>query len=209
MARRYPLVLATSALVFTFASQVFAQTTVALPGANQASQVPPGYVVIDPATGRPMAAQEQTKSRPETLPYREGAPVPQGYSLEESHYNGLIIGGIIPFGVLYAISLSVASGNNFEGRTGWLAVPVVGPFGWLATHKSQNCSYGYCYTSSDEPTERTFVTMDGLFQAAGAALFVTGLVMTRKQLVLNQPQQLYVLPYSSSTAHGIAVLGRF
>lgn len=188
---------------------VVAPPATAIAPAMPGSQVPPGYVVVDPATGRPIATPAQRPQRPETLPYHEGAPVPAGYTLEESHYSGLIIGGIIPFGVLYAISLSVASGNNFEGRAGWLAVPVVGPFGWLAAHQPQSCSYDVCYTHSDDAAERSFVTMDGVFQAAGAALFVTGLVVTRKQLVLTDPEQIVVVPYASSTVHGLSVLGRF
>ncbi len=212
------LVVAMSALATSITVPAGAQSTPAVapspaptavaPG-MQGSQIPPGYVVIDPATGRPMAAPSPRTQRPETLPYHEGAPIPTGYTLEESHYNGLIIGGIIPFGVLYAISLSVASGNDFKGPAGWLAVPVVGPFGWLAAHKSQTCYSDVCYSDSADATERSFVMMDGVFQLTGAALFVTGLAITRKQLVLTDPQEIYVVPYASSTAHGLSVLGRF
>ena len=216
MVHHRQLALIATMLVSSLALQVRAQTDppsgpsapAAAPGNIQASEVPPGYVVIDPATGRPMAAAQRRAERPDTLPYHEGAPIPPGYTLEESHYNGLIIGGIVPLGALYVLSLSVASGNNFKGPAGWLAVPVVGPFGWLAAHKSETCNYDVC-DSSDDSVTRSFVTMDGLFQAAGAALFVTGLAITRKQWVLTDPNQLYVVPYSTSTAHGISILGRF
>ena len=173
-----------------------------------ASAVPQNYVVIDPATGVPVSANGQMprlQARPASLPYIEGAPIPPGYALQESNLTGLVIGGVIPLGVLYLISFSVASGNDFKGAAGWLAVPVIGPFGWLAAHKSTS----NCYSDVCDASERTFVTLDGLFQAAGAAMFVTGLAITRKKLVLLDQQQIYVVPYSSSNAHGLTLLGTF
>ena len=147
------------------------------------------------------------QQRPATLPYVEGAPIPQGYTLQESNLPGLVIGGVIPLGILYLISFSVASTNDFKGPAGWLAVPVVGPFGWLAaSHKSASSCYG-CDEAVDA-FERTLVTLDGIFQVTSAAMFVAGLAITRKRLVLTDPQ-VYVVPYTSSNAHGLSLIGQF
>jgi hypothetical protein len=115
---------------------------------------------------------------------------------------------VIPLSILYVISFGVASGQQFKGRDGWLAAPVIGPFGWLATQRKTTCSYDYCYTE-DDSAERAFVMMDGIFQAATAAMFVTGLTLTRKQWVLTDPDQIYVVPYASSTTQGLSLFGRF
>jgi hypothetical protein len=132
--------------------------------------------------------------------------------LEEYHPRGLIIGGAVTLGVLYAISFSVASGNNFDSANGWLAVPVIGPFGWLAARKTPTCSNAYDYSyscNSDESGNRTMVALDGMGQAAGAAMLIAGLAITRKHLLLADPQEVIVAPYSSSTGAGLRVLGRF
>jgi len=191
----------------------------AAPGATSASPraVAPAmlprqqaYIVIDPATGRPMSVNGQysgLQRRPATLSYEEGAPIPRGYVLRESNLTGLVIGGIIPLSIFYLISFSVASGNNFKGPAGWLAVPVIGPFGWLAAHKS-NCVGDVC-SDAEDVLGRTFVTMDGIFQVAGAAMFITGLAITRKKLVLIENQEMYIVPYTSSTTQGLSILGSF
>lgn len=193
-----------------------APTSAASPATAAASpaRLPPQqtYIVIDPATGRPMSTSGQysrQQSRPATLPYEEGAPIPRGYVLRESNLTGLVIGGIIPLSVLYLISFSVASGNHFSGPAGWLAVPVIGPFGWLAAHKSSSNCVGDACTDAEDVLGRTFVTMDGIFQVTSAALFVTGLAITRKKLVLIENQDMYIVPYTSSTAHGVSILGSF
>jgi len=87
--------------------------------------------------------------------------------------------------------------------------PVVGPFGWLAANKARsNCNGDVC-SSSDNSAVRALVMMDGIFQTAGAAMFVAGLAITRKYWVLTDPQQFYVVPYTSSTSHGLMLGGHF
>ena len=150
------------------------------------------------------------RERPATLPYVEdGAPIPQGYVLDEYHPRGLILGGAITLGTLYLISLSVAPSDDYKNGNGWLAVPVIGPFGWLATRKTPTCGSGsYTYTCTDESTNRTYVMFDGLGQVAGASLFIAGLAITRKRLVLFN-QDAIVAPYATSTGSGLQLMGRF
>ena len=137
--------------------------------------------------------------------------MPRGYAVDEYHPRGLIIGGAVTLGTLYAISLSVAAGGNFDSSNGWLAVPVVGPFGWLAARKAPACTYAYDVScDSDESSKRTMVVLDGLGQVAGAALLIAGVAITRKHLVLVNPQEaIVVAPYASSTGSGLRLVGRF
>ena len=171
------------------------------------------YVVIDPATGQQMPVMSYgpvLRQRPAELPYVEGAPVPRGYMLEEYHPRGLIIGGAVTLGVLYSISFSVAASNDFNHENGWLAVPVIGPFGWLASRKTPTCGVQpYTYSCGDESSNRTMVALDGLGQAAGAAMLIAGLAITRKHLLLVDQQEVVVAPYASSTGSGLNVIGRF
>jgi len=171
------------------------------------------YTIIDPATGQrvPVITYGPViRQRPSVLPYVEGSPVPRGYMLEEYHPRGLIIGGAVTLGVLYAISLSVASTNNFDAANGWLAVPVIGPFGWLATRKTPTCDNDpYTSSCSDEPSNRALVTLDGMGQAAGAAMLIAGMAITRKRLLLVDQQEVIVAPYASSSGSGLRLFGRF
>ena len=187
------------------APQAAAPTVTTLPGQP--------YLVVDPATGRAMPIityGPMARPRPEVLPYVEGAPGPRGYVLEEYHPRGLLIGGAVTLGVLYMISFTVASANNFGPANGWLAVPVIGPFGWLATRKSPNCNNSIDVTcNSDESGNRTVVALDGMGQAAGAAMLVAGLAITRKHWLLVDPQDVFVAPYTSSTGSGLNIFGRF
>jgi len=170
-----------------------------------------GYILVDPATGAQVTYAPIIRQRPQSLPYLEGAPVPRGYMLEEYHPRGLIISGAVTLGVLYAISLSVASSNNFNSTDGWLAVPVIGPFGWLAAKKDQQCvttSYSSYCDDTNNSGDRTAVMFDGLGQVAGAALLTAGLAITRKRLTLVD-QDIVVAPYSTGKASGLTLVGRF
>lgn len=173
---------------------------------------PGQYVIIDPATGNPLPVVTYApivRERPATLPYVNGAPIPRGYMVEEYHPRGLIIGGAITLGSLYLISLSVAPTDDYKNGNGWLAVPVIGPFGWLATRKDRTCGYGsYTYTCSDDSSNRTLAMLDGLGQVAGATMLIAGLAITRKHLVLVDTD-VVVAPYATSTSSGLQLLGRF
>lgn len=190
-----------------------AQTRQYLPPSAPPAGQPP-YVIVEPNSGQALmpAYGPIARAVPSELPYVEGGPVPRGYALEEYHSRGLIISGAVTLGTLYALSLSAAAGGNFNRANGWLAVPIVGPFGWLAARKAPVCQY-YDVTDtcrSDEDSKRAIVTVDGLGQVAGAALLIAGLSITRKHLVLVNPQDaVIVAPYASSTGSGLRVIGRF
>ncbi len=188
--------------------------TMAPPAPSPTMTTLPGqpYLVVDPATGRTMPVityGPMLRPRPAVLPYVEGAPVPRGYVLEEYHPRGLIIGGTVTLAVLYGLSFAVAS-TNFSSENGWFAVPVIGPFGWLATRKTPTCNNTTDVTcNSDDSGNRALAAFDGMGQVAGAAMLIAGLAITRKHLILVNPQDLVVAPYTSSTGSGLRLFGRF
>ena len=183
-----------------------------VPGAGEAQLGQP-YPVYDPSTGQIVLVSPLVQAQrlpPRELPYSENRPVPPGYAVEEYHLRGLIIGGAVTLGTLWAISFSVASSNNFSAANGWLAVPVIGPFGWLATRKSPQCNTSYDYNCSDESSNRTLVAFDAIGQLAGAGMLIAGLAITRKRLVLVDPQAaIAVAPYATSRGSGLQLIGRF
>jgi len=183
------------------------------PVAMQRAQLGQPYPVYDPSTGQIVLVSPLVQAQrlpPRELPYSEKRPVPPGYAVEESQLRGLIIGGAVTLGTLWAISFSVASSNNFSAANGWLAVPVIGPFGWLATRKTPQCNTSYDYSCSDESSNRTLVAFDAIGQLAGAGMLIAGIAITRKHLVLVDPQAaIAVAPYATSRGSGLQLIGQF
>jgi hypothetical protein len=133
---------------------------------------------------------------PPILPYRDGAPIPPGYHLEKHHWRGLVIGGLVTFGVAYAYALASAAANGFGNGEGWLALPVLGPWGALGARRSP-CNIGAvpnfdtgkavvqkCIDDVQaEGVRLTVIAFDGVMQLMGAGLLVAGLVTGETQLV--------------------------
>src|SRR5207248_3193025 len=112
------------------------------PGAYPATAAPPpGYPVYAAspyAPPPPGYAYAPALRVPDSVPY-EGGPIPAGYHVESRPRRGLLIGGAVILGVPYVLGLSIASGEDFPNRTGWLVVPGVGPWITLATRHRAGC----------------------------------------------------------------------
>jgi hypothetical protein len=132
------------------------------------------------------------------LPYREGHPVPPGYRLEERRNKGLSTGGFVTFGLAYATGLGYAVANSFDEGTGWLALPLVGPWAAIGAQEikcpspSTNNVAGAkaagneCVEKALGGAERiTFFTVDGLIQALGLTLTFVGMGIKTTELVRN------------------------
>ncbi len=101
-----------------------------------------------------------------------------------------IRGGLVLFGASYAVCAGGAAAQDFEGRTGWLLVPVAGPFIALAERAEAN-SWA--------------LAMAGVAQGAGSALVVYGFVHPRR--VMGTPTSRRVgLRVGWST---VQLVGRF
>ena len=118
-----------------------------------------------------------------------GAPVAAEEALPSRRPPDLryVISGAALFGVFYAASLALAI--RFE--EGELALPVLGPLVDLRR----------CRECTDSPVEQGVVAglvLDAVLQAAGASLFVVGMVR-------RKPARVVVAP----TLNGVVVGGRF
>src|SRR3954468_23770453 len=130
---------------------------------------PPGYAYpaygYPPPPGYPMYPPAPQLRQPESVPYN-GGPVPAGYHVEERARRGMIIGGTLTLGVPWVLGIVVASGYDFSNQSGWLVVPVLGPWITIASRKTDGlCGYGN--SCPDDNGVRTMLILDGLTQAAG------------------------------------------
>ncbi len=147
-----------------------------------------------PATTLPYPAPATNPGdpRPPVLSYREGLPVPPGYRVEERSASGLLIAGTTLFGAGYAVALLIAGAEDFSNGTGWLAVPVIGP--WAAI-SSRDFTCDTTAIPGVDPTKRcvndafsevrtiVFITVDGLVQATSVGLLLAGATSSQKELV--------------------------
>jgi len=176
---------------------------------------PGGY----PATseyGRPAATGA---FRPPVLPYREGAEIPEGYELETSRNNGLMVGGSIVFGVGYVVAFGIAASKGFDRANGMLAVPVIGP--WISlTRRESPCDIEdvevkedaqKCVNSAlDEAALIAVIAIDGLVQGVGTGLFIGGAASSRQQLVRKDVARIHVAPQRMGrSGYGLGVVGVF
>lgn len=144
-----------------------------------------------PREERATTAAEQAPPawRPLALPYRDGDPIPTGYRVESRGGGLLIATGLITWGATYGAGVVAAADDGFGNGTGWLMVPVVGP--WVAlTHRSIPCDSSSLDVDCVDEAEGelrafAYLTGAGLFQALGAALFVAGVGVRHQELVRN------------------------
>jgi hypothetical protein len=125
----------------------------------------------------------------------------------------LVIAGSIMFLVAYGIAFSAAMIDDFQDDTGWLAIPVAGP--WLMMyHRSRpNCdgqTGNGCVERGLETVLRFYLAVDGIFQVAGAGLLGVGLA-GRKILVRDDSYaSMRVVPTLIGTSgYGATLAGRF
>jgi hypothetical protein len=133
--------------------------------------------------------------------YKEGDAIPPGYHPEVRARTGMIVGGAVTFGVLYLFSVLAAAISadtaktecsfNSYGSTqtscdssnpaAALYIPVAGPFIQM-THAANSSS------------ENVMLAIDGIAQAAGAAMFVYGITSPKTVLVRNDLGELRLTP---------------
>ncbi len=160
-----------------------------------------------PYPGYPPAAA-QSKPKPRVLPYHEGQRIPDGYYLEDGIHRGAAIAGAAVLGGSYGIGIATAAGFNFVDRSGWLALPVAGPF-ITAAARHDTCptttdTYNPC---TDDQVARTMLILDGLAQTTGAILLVWGLNTHTKQLVREDAKYVVVMPTRVGSGYGLGVTG--
>lgn len=206
--RRISLFLSPLAVLLFSSATVHAQAAqgVAAPS-SPPPPAPPAPPPPPPATAAPPAPQ------PTTTPWQPGMPTPPGYHVEDRPRQGLVIAGAIVAGIPYFFSVMAATAANENNASGWLFVPVMGP--WMTMGQR---SYS-CNDSGNQSTSQSlqcvgdiFVVMgliaDGVMQAAGATLLIVGLAAGKPTLVRDE-QAVHVTPMHVGTGYGAGLVGAF
>lgn len=135
--------------------------------AQTAAPAPP------PATPPPVAAPQPSQWHP-------GDPVPPGYHVEEQPRSGLVTAGVLVLGIPYFFSVVTALSANSQNESGWLYVPVAGPWMTLG-RRSYSCNPDNSNPSTSQNLAcvgDVFAVMglilDGILQATGAGLLLGG-----------------------------------
>ncbi len=139
---------------------------------------------------------------PGILPYRAGMPIPQGYRLDSHINSGLVYGGLAIWAAPYLTGLIAAAASGFTKESGWLALPIVGPFIAMGgrtidctvlgqpttggTGTNLNSVEDQCRKSAiKEARVVALLTVDGLLQTTGAIMAVAGLLSPSEYLLRN------------------------
>ncbi len=202
------LVLASTlaAAVSLFSTSARAADPVAPTPATSAATPTPAASAATPTpaapapTPAPVPAAEESSYyghyRPPVVVSYEGGAIPRDSHIEERPSRGLIIGGLVTAGTVYAASLTYAlstCGAQQDCRSGsdWLYVPVVGPF----------------ITSGKSPTSggKALAAFDGALQLGGLVMAAVGLLVPQKVVVTPGRASLRVDPISVGSGMGVGV----
>ena len=173
---------------------------------------------VTAAPGTAAVASSAGDARPAVLPHYRGYPVPPGYEVVKRPASGLIKGGLVGFGVAYAGAIGFAAASGFKNGTGWLAAPIIGPWGAIGGR-----NYEQCRTSTVAEAKRcvrnavsevqiiTFLAVDGIGQLAGALIMLAGAMSTREELVRSDlvDVEVSVIPPSNGDPWALSVQGKF
>jgi len=128
----------------------------------------------------------------------------------------LIYGGLSTLLIAYTTAIVFGAGADVKDGTGWLAVPVIGPWAAIGA-RSYHCSNdptlaNQCVSGAfSEVQTIAILSADAVVQATGAVLFIAGLASGRDELVRNDPQaSVRISPRAlGARGFGVGVDGRF
>ncbi|MEO8901471.1 MAG: hypothetical protein ABI488_07105 [Polyangiaceae bacterium] len=174
------------------------------------------YPLVAGPARTPSITRSGVEFYPALLPYREGLPVPPGYRVEHRSANGLIAAGLASFLTAYGAALVVGAGDSFSGGSGWLVLPVLGPWAAIGA-RSYHCDNdpthaNKCISGAFNQVQTiAILSGDAVVQATGAVLFLAGLGSARDELVRNDLQAgVRVTPRVVGTSgFGLGFDGRF
>jgi hypothetical protein len=135
----------------------------------------------------------------------EGDSVPRGYHLEARPQWGWIIGGTVAFAALYGWGAGRAAELDFANQTGWLLVPVAGP--WitlLARHNDTGPDSAF-----SNPLTVIALVADGIMQPFLVGQVISMSVAPPTWAVPNVKQSARLLPYIAKDVAGLQVVGTF
>jgi len=119
--------------------------------------------------------------------------------------------------VSYGAGLIVGATQGFDNATGWLALPIAGP--WLAIAERE---YEQCRTATVQQARRcvskavgevqfiTFVAVDGVFQIASSMILLAGAISGKDELIRQDLVHVDVRPSpTGSLDWAVSVHGHF
>lgn len=155
--------------------------------------------------------------------YRDDQVPPPGYVLEEQTRRALVIPGVAVVGALYITGI-ITTGvlQDFPNKTGFLAIPVAGPWITLVSRETscddpnvETTIDGSLECDEDKALDRLLI-LDGLLQAVGTALIVTGFTWTKSVWVREDLANIQLVPGISVARvpglpqpQGLSLVGRF
>jgi hypothetical protein len=163
-------------------------------------------------SAQPSFAQPE-RERPARLPYEAGERIPEGYRLQTGVNKPLVIAGIAVGGAGYAFGVMGAMDLGFEDHSGYLLIPVAGPWLMLAAGRdpAEPCPTedGQVCPTGDISFQAPAVALDGVVQAVGVVLLATGLTTTR-QYLQRKELSVSLMPASfGRQGYGLGAFGTF
>jgi hypothetical protein len=136
---------------------------------------------------------------PSELPYEEGQAIPPGYEVDTRIRKGLVIGGAVTLGSLWAITI-IAGAIMRESRGADaipLFFPIAGPFVAIGTLQPNSVS-------------TAFLVIDGVVQTGTAAMFIAGLAAEQSYLRYKGVGfEVEALPSAGPSTAGLTLRGSF
>jgi hypothetical protein len=164
--------------------------------------------------GAQSAAPDLTSQRqppPRRLSYDEGQPIPDGYRLRSRAHRGLLLTGAIMGGAAYSFGVIGAFDSGFADNSGYLLVPIAGPWLMIAAGKNSGnaCPLNEACPTGSPSYQNLFVGAAGVLQAVGAVLFIAGMT-TEQRYLERQDVEVSIVPASlGNDGYGLGAIARF
>jgi len=167
-------------------------------------------LVLVGATG---VARAEGPVLPKQMVYQPGQPIPPGYHVEHRTRYGLVISGLVLFGLTY-IPTAAAAWYDTGEQTPLYAIPILGPLLVIPAKTKSDC---------DDPNRNpdhnpcidfgefiaAFFIADAVVQATGAIMAWRGFV-GRDLLIRTETAQATLVPGPvGPTGYGAWLTGRF
>jgi len=170
-------------------------------------------IVLVAFAGSTAVARADGPVLPKQMVYEPGKPIPPGYHIEHRTRYGLVISGLVLFGLTYIPTAAAAWYDSRDG-TPLYVVPILGPLLAIPAKTKDDCNdpnrnpdHNPCFDFSEFII--AFFIADAVVQATGAIMAWRGFV-GRDLLIRTEAAQATLVPGPvGSTGYGAWLTGRF
>lgn len=193
------------------------QPAAAAPVAAAPAPAPVAAAPAPAPVAAPVAPSIPLSSLPRTRPYRDEGVPPEGYILSEQPRRGFVIGGVAALGAAYITGLIISGVVlDFPNKSAFLAIPAAGPWITLATRDTCDENSSIVLDCADDELARRALVGDGIVQALGVALMVTGLTWTKSVWIREDLANVQLVPGlhvaklpGDAQPQGLTLIGQF